>query len=173
MCDDLKEINVLVVKIQNAIKFVRSSPSSQLAFKKCAEKLHIECKKLLYLDVATRWNSIYLMLETVEKFEMVFMRLGESEPRYMSYFLEIDSKANKKNIRPSSLKDWENGRTLVKFLKIFYTVTLRFSDSLHVTSNSFFNELIYMHANLLQLCKSRDNILSEMVMNMMLKFEKY
>jgi hypothetical protein len=71
------------------------------------------------------------------------------------------------------LEDWENARTLLKFLKIFYMVTLRFSGSLHVTSNSFFNELIYMHTNLLQLCKSRDNILSGMAMNMMLKFEKY
>jgi hypothetical protein len=52
-------------------------------------------------------------------------------------------------------------------------VTLKFSGSLHVTSNSFFNELIYMNTNLLQLCKSRDNVLSGMTMNMMSKFEKY
>ena len=68
MCDDLKEINILVVKIQNSIRFVRSSPSRQLAFKKCVEKLHIKCKKSLCLDVATRWNSTYLMLEASEKF---------------------------------------------------------------------------------------------------------
>uniref|UniRef100_A0A6N2L7L7 hAT-like transposase RNase-H fold domain-containing protein n=1 Tax=Salix viminalis TaxID=40686 RepID=A0A6N2L7L7_SALVM len=30
-----------------------------------------------------------------------------------------------------------------------------------------------MHTNLLQLCKSRDNVLSGMAMKMMLKFEKY
>jgi putative ubiquitin-RnfH superfamily antitoxin RatB of RatAB toxin-antitoxin module len=30
-----------------------------------------------------------------------------------------------------------------------------------------------MHTNLLQLCKSKDNLLSGMAMNMMLKFEKY
>jgi len=95
VCDDLKEINISVVKIQNTIRFVKSSPSRQLAFKKCAEKLHIECKKSLCLDVITRWNSIYLMLEAAEKFEKVFVRLGESEPRYMSYFLEVDSKGNK------------------------------------------------------------------------------
>uniref|UniRef100_A0A6N2LGG6 BED-type domain-containing protein n=1 Tax=Salix viminalis TaxID=40686 RepID=A0A6N2LGG6_SALVM len=51
-------------------------------------------------------------------------------------------------------------------------VTLKFSGSLHVTSNSFFNELIYMHSNLSKLCKSRDNILSGMAMNDV-KFEKY
>jgi hypothetical protein len=45
------------------------------------------------------------MLEAAEKFEKVFMRLGQSEPRYMSYFLEIVSKRNKKNIGPPSLED--------------------------------------------------------------------
>ena len=53
VCDGLKEINVLVVKIRNAIRFVRSSPLRQFAFKKCAKKLYIECKKYLCLDVAT------------------------------------------------------------------------------------------------------------------------
>ncbi|KAG5253278.1 zinc finger BED domain-containing protein [Salix suchowensis] len=134
--DGLKEINASVVKIRNAIRFVRSSPARLLAFKKCVEKLHIECKKLLCLDVATRWNSTYLMLDAAERFEKVFVRLGESDTRYMSYFLE-------------------------------------FSGSLHVTSNSFFNELVYMHTNLLKLCKNRDGVLSGMAMKMMLKFEKY
>jgi hypothetical protein len=52
-------------------------------------------------------------------------------------------------------------------------VTLKFFGSLHITSNSFFKELIYMNTNLLQLCKNRDNLLSGMAMNMMSKFEKY
>jgi len=84
---------------------VRSSPSRLLTFKKCAEKLHIKCKKSLCLDVATRWNSTYLMLEAAEKFEKVFVRLGQSEPRYVSYFLKVDSKGNKKNIGPPSFED--------------------------------------------------------------------
>jgi hypothetical protein len=74
MCDNLKKINVSVVKIWNAIKFVKSSPFRQLAFKKSAEKLYIECKESLYLDVATRWNSTYLMLETVEKFRKPWIK---------------------------------------------------------------------------------------------------
>ena len=48
------------------------------------------------MDVATRWNSTYLMLEAAKKFEKVFVRLGKSEPKYMSYFLEVDSKRKKK-----------------------------------------------------------------------------
>ena len=83
---------------------MRSSPSRQLAFTKCVEKLHIKCMKSLFLDVATRWNSTYLILEVAENFEKVFVRLGESEPKYMSYFLEVHSKGNKKK-GPPSLED--------------------------------------------------------------------
>jgi hypothetical protein len=98
------------------------------------------------------------MLEDMEKIRRVFIRLGESDPRYMSYFIKVCSKRNKKkNTRPSNLKDWGNARSLGMFLKIFYMVTLRFYSSLHVTSNSFFNKLIYKHTNILQLCKSKDN----------------
>ena len=38
--------------------------------------------------------------------------------------------------------DWENVKTFVKFLSIFYKATLRFSGSLFVTSNTYFHELI-------------------------------
>jgi hypothetical protein len=101
------------------------------------------------------------MLEAMEKFERVFIRLGESDPRYMSYFIKVCSKRNKKKHKAPSLKDWGNARSLVMFLKIFCMVTLRFYSSLHITSNSFFNKLIYMHTNILQLCKSKDIFLGE------------
>jgi hypothetical protein len=42
------------------------------------------------------------MLEVAKKFEKVYVSLGESEPRYMNYSLEVDSKGNKKNIWPPS-----------------------------------------------------------------------
>ena len=37
------------------------------------EKLGIESKSLLCLDVPTRWNSTYLMLEIDKNFEKVFI----------------------------------------------------------------------------------------------------
>jgi hypothetical protein len=46
-------------------------------------------------------DGIQLIL-SAEKFEKVFVKLGESESRYMSYFLDVDSKENKKNIEPPS-----------------------------------------------------------------------
>jgi hypothetical protein len=143
VCAGLKDIDDLVVKIRNAVRFVRSSPSKQLVFNQCVERLKIESKKSVCLNVATKWNSTYMMLDAAVKFDVVFMRLEETDPRYLSYF-EVDSKGKQKKLGPPALEDWEKARSFVNFLKLFYTVTLKFSDSLYVTSNSFFHELISM-----------------------------
>lgn len=45
-------------------------------------------------------------IRSVKRFErFFFIRLSESDPRYMSYFMEADSKGNKKNIEPPSFDD--------------------------------------------------------------------
>lgn len=86
VCAGLKDIDDSVVKIRNAVRFVRSSPSRQLVFNQCADRLKIGSKKSVCLDVATRWNSTYMMLDAADKFDVVFMRLEETDPRYLSYF---------------------------------------------------------------------------------------
>ena len=54
--EGLKEVNTSILKVRNAVKYVKSSPSRQ----KIGEK------GLLCLDVPTRWNSTYLMLKVAE-----------------------------------------------------------------------------------------------------------
>ena len=46
------------------------------------------------LDVTTLWNLTNLMLKVTKKF-MVFIWLSESNSRYISYFMEVDSKREK------------------------------------------------------------------------------
>ena len=58
--------------------------------------LHKTSQFMFFRPDVLKWNSTYLMLEAAEKFEKVFVRLGEGEARYMSYFLEVDLKGNKK-----------------------------------------------------------------------------
>ena len=112
------------------------------------------------------------MLDAAAKFDVVFMRLEETDPRYLSYF-EIDSKGKQKNLGPPVLEDWEKARFFVKFLKIFYMVTLKFSSFLYLTSNSFFHEFISMHTSISQLFKSENVNVSKMAKNMMTKHKKY
>ena len=94
--------------------------------------MKISDKCLLCLDVETRWNSTYLMLDAIEKFEAVFVRLQYHGAKYKKHFEKEKIKG------PLEKEDWNRGKMFVKFLKMFYDVTLMFSGSLHVTSIFFF-----------------------------------
>jgi hypothetical protein len=62
--DELNEMDEAIIKIKNDVKFVRSSHARLMSFKKCIEKLKVQSKIWVFLDVLTRWDSIYLMLDT-------------------------------------------------------------------------------------------------------------
>src|SRR5262249_1969242 len=70
--DGLSEINDSIVRIRHAVKYVKSSLSRNQKFKNCIEKEKIDSKSRLCLDVETRWNSTYLMLEAALKFQKTF-----------------------------------------------------------------------------------------------------
>nr|KYP42047.1 hypothetical protein KK1_036560 [Cajanus cajan] len=50
-----------ILKIRGAVKYVRSSPSRLPKFKTCVKKQNIKYKRLVCLDVETRWNSTNLI----------------------------------------------------------------------------------------------------------------
>ena len=121
---------------------------------------------MLSFDVPTRWNSTYLMLDCALKFVRAFDRLEEEDGHYKLYFCEVDGNG-KKPIGPPNYLDWENVKTFVKFLGIFYEVTLRFFGSLFVTSNTYFHELISIEDQLQQLCNvDGDPLLRNMAVEM-------
>lgn len=76
--EGLEEQLESITKIRNAIRYVRSSQAREATFKQCIEKPKINCQRKVCLDVETRWNSIYLMLETAEKFVEAFERLRKA-----------------------------------------------------------------------------------------------
>ena len=62
---------------------MRSSRSRLTTFKWCAEEVSVNSKAMLILDVPTRWNSTYLMLDVDEKFEQAFHRFEYVEVAYV------------------------------------------------------------------------------------------
>ncbi|XVF50576.1 hypothetical protein PTKIN_Ptkin04bG0112300 [Pterospermum kingtungense] len=66
------EYNVSVSMVRRVVRYIRQSLARLGRFKECVMDLKVETKGLLCLDVSTRWNSTYLMLDVAQKFEKVF-----------------------------------------------------------------------------------------------------
>ncbi|XP_024032219.1 zinc finger BED domain-containing protein RICESLEEPER 2-like [Morus notabilis] len=169
--EGLKEMHSSITAIQNAVKYVKSSPTRLQKFKDCVKQEKVKYKGSLVLDVPTRWNSTYMMLDVAIKFQKAFDRYEEEDEKFLGYFLEEDG--GKRKVGPPMEEDWANAKVFVQFLKTFYEVTLKFSASQHVTSNTFFHEICSIQRQLSELCESRDCLLSTMAFGMRRKFEKY
>ena len=115
--DGLKEIDESIARVRVAVRYVKFSPNRNQTFRSFMKRLGIESKCLLSLDVPTRWNSTYLMLEITEKFEKVFLRMDFEDDSYSSYFM---NKENSGGLGSSYGANFQNCRTFVGFLKLFY-----------------------------------------------------
>ncbi|KAK2646796.1 hypothetical protein Ddye_021991 [Dipteronia dyeriana] len=107
--DGLKDLHESVVAIRNAVKYVKSSPSRLAQFKKCVKHEKLGNNSFVVLDVPTRWNSTYWMLESAVKLRKAFERMEEEDGHYINYFRESDNE--KKRIGPLLLNDWENAKS--------------------------------------------------------------
>ncbi|KAJ9551947.1 hypothetical protein OSB04_015992 [Centaurea solstitialis] len=181
--DGLEEQCGSISRIRNAVRYVRSSPARYSSFKKCVDNLQIKCNRKPCLDVETRWNSTFFMLETSVKYEDAFDRLFDIDSNYISYFqdeAEDDSggstrkrkRSGATNGAPTS-QDWEKARNFVEYLRIFCEVTTKISGSKYVTSNLFFSELVKMQATITRMCHSIDAEKQKMAKSMKLKYDKY
>ncbi|KAK2649936.1 hypothetical protein Ddye_017425 [Dipteronia dyeriana] len=170
--DGLKDLHDSIVAIRNAVKYVKSSPSRLDRFKKAVAHEKIGTKGLVVLDVPTRWNSNYLMLESAVKLRKAFELMGEEDLHYVNYFRD-DDQSEQKRIGPPNCDDWDNAKVFINFLATFYDITLDFSASLRVTSNIYFKSWCTIRNQLISLSTEIDPLVSKIVVSMKQKFDKY
>ncbi|XP_055835200.1 zinc finger BED domain-containing protein RICESLEEPER 2-like [Solanum dulcamara] len=156
--EGLGEQNESTSRVRNAIKYVKSF----------VKKVKIDTHGLLTLDIETRWNSTYMMLDTTVKFERAFSKMYDDDHKYLKYCLETNNVGGH-----PSIDDWKNVKVFINFLEIFYQVTLKFLGISYVTSNSFFHEIFNLQKIICKYVRSEDSILSGLAKKMELKFNKY
>jgi len=91
-----------------------------MKFKQCIEKIgDIDAKTTLCIDVPTRWNSTYLMLQSVLKYQRVFVSVHLVNEDYCL-----------------SEEKWKRVKKIRVFLLPFYEITNLIPASSYPTSNS-------------------------------------
>ncbi|GJT51118.1 zinc finger BED domain-containing protein RICESLEEPER 2-like protein [Tanacetum coccineum] len=163
--DGLIHIGKSVDCVRAAMKYIRHSPQRLVKFKEYAEIEKCPSIKNLILDVPTRWNSTYLMLDAAQKYERAFARYDSEDHHYRDDL-------EKTGVLISS--DWANVRRLTKFLEHFYELTLKVSGTVYVTSNSFLDDITSIDAALNNCINGvPDTNLAAMAKMMKCKFHKY
>ncbi|XP_050890361.1 zinc finger BED domain-containing protein RICESLEEPER 1-like [Lathyrus oleraceus] len=163
--DGEKEHEGSIESVRTAVRFVRSSPQRAMKFKECVELAGITCKKKLCLDVSTRWNSTYLMLDAAEKFEAAFDNMIDEDPGYIEYFDLLTG--------PPGSQDWKKVRAFVVFLQTFYEATKVFSTSQEVSLHLAFHNLSSILCELQEASFNLNSYVAPMISHMKVKYDKY
>jgi hypothetical protein len=69
--EGLKVVDKSIMRVKSAVKYVKSSPTRFESFKTCLKRENINFKGLLCLNVPTRWNSTFKMLEGAKNFKVL------------------------------------------------------------------------------------------------------
>ncbi|XP_019153569.1 PREDICTED: zinc finger BED domain-containing protein RICESLEEPER 2-like [Ipomoea nil] len=160
--DGLRYAGPSVKKVRDVVRWVRSSPARLKKFREIAVLNGVEAKCALQLDVPTRWNSTYMMLNTALQYQRAFE----------AYENDASLNADLPDSIPNFM-DWLSVQSLVHFLKGFYEMTVRISGSLYVTSNTFFSDISDLGCMLDDMVNSVSTSKKDMGSHMKQKFEKY
>ncbi|KAI5351637.1 hypothetical protein L3X38_004528 [Prunus dulcis] len=127
--DGLKELSASIEGIRNSVKFIHSSPARLDKFIEFDIACKMDKMTNVPIDVPTRWNATYKMLEGAFKYRQVFKRMFYGYEVFQAYFLEEENvkKVMVKRVGPPNYDDWEKALAFAHFLKKFYDVTLKFS----------------------------------------------
>lgn len=156
--DAMETLREVTEKIRGSIRFVKSSQTALGKFNEIAQQIGISSQKNLLLDSPMQWNSTYLMLETALAYKSAFCFLQEHDPAYASALTDTE---------------WEWASSITGYLKLFVEITNIFSGNKCPTANVYFPEICDVHIQLIEWCKSPDDLLSSMAMKMKVKFDRY
>jgi hypothetical protein len=104
------------------------------------------------------------MLEVTKKYQRAFALMIDEDGHFLNYLYEDG--ARKRGLGSPTDDDRYNIRHFIKFLQVFYDVTMQISGSLHSTSNLYFDVLCSVYSCLIEYFESSDPLLNTMANRM-------
>ncbi|WRX28662.1 HAT [Theobroma cacao] len=156
--NDNMQVNEALFKIRESVKYVKASDGRMKKFQECVQHVGIDVGVGLHLDVSTRWNSTYLMLESAIKYQKAFASLQ---------FVDRTYKYN-----PSD-EEWGRAMIICEFLEPFYETTNLIFGSSYPTSNLYFKQVWKIESILNENLFNEDEVIKDMCQRMKMKFDKY
>lgn len=136
----LKEIEKEIEKASESVKYVKGSQVRKRKFLNCVKQVSLNDRKGLRQDVPIRWNSTFLMLDSVVYYKNAFYHLQLSDSNY-------------KNC-PSE-EEWRKIEKIEKFLSMSYEIACIFSGSKYPTSNLYFPRCLRLRLLWINYCVVR------------------
>jgi hypothetical protein len=161
--DGLTAVKSAIDNIRESVKYVKSSQTRLDNFNEVVARVGVS-SALPSVDVQTRWNSTYLMLQSAFPFRKAFHTLGKEDRNY--------------KFCPSSA-EWRRAETVCSILKVFHEATEVVAGSTYPTANLYFHEvwnlklLLEREAARKDEPTRKDGVINSMVENMQEKFDKY
>ncbi|XP_056859979.1 zinc finger BED domain-containing protein RICESLEEPER 2-like [Raphanus sativus] len=157
--DGLKVIKGALHKVRESVKYVLSSTSREVLFGKAVVAANVKETRGLILDVSTRWNSTYYMLQIAVNYRKAFEKLESFDKRGFT-------------MAPTA-EEWTRASNICNFLGPFAVITKMMSGTNYPTSNLYFYQVWMIHNWLRNNEESDDEVVRFMVAPMKEKFDKY
>ncbi|XP_055803575.1 zinc finger BED domain-containing protein RICESLEEPER 2-like [Solanum dulcamara] len=143
MQDDMKKVGLSIKRVRQMVKYVRQFVVRIRKFAEYCELKNIDSKKSLCLNVSTRSNLTYLMLDAAQYFESAFDRFDLEDDGLSTYL--VNRVCEDESV----------------------------AGSLYVTSNGHFEDIVELYNYLRECMKDNDPSLAKMREKMKEEFVKY
>lgn len=152
----METIRSVVEPVRDVIKHISSSSSRLQIFNTIPQQFNLQPKRGFNLDVSTRWNSTYDMLEEAIQYKDA-----------LTHYTDLQ------NIQSPNLEQWNLTERVCKFLKNFSDTTKVFSQHNSLSAHRYVEEVWGIREVLIDEKNRRDKFLKVLCDDMKTKFDKY
>ena len=137
--DGLDEIDYILHKIRQAIKYMSETTDGKQKFEEVVKKLNLGGKDITSEGVPVRWDSTFFMLQIA----LELRRQGEA-------FVDLQSSDCVFRLFPLNLsvEEWDKAKVVHKFLTVCYDAICSFFGSKCLNSNVYFRKICDIYGSL-------------------------